>query len=234
MPPLKTCRNNIKNKYEFSCCSTCNDDNQQRQQQLQNSTAGAGSSSSSSDSSTSTAASNETTTITTGLTSNNERRPYISTQYPNKVLKNLNLLRENSQFCDVEIIAGNVRFSAHRAVLSAASEYFEAMFRPDFGLCENKQKSVIIHTIDAEILNNLLDFIYTGKIDISQSNVQELLAAADMLQLHEVVDGCCEFLRCELHVTNALGILRFAEAHNCKILAKAALDFIYSNFPGVS
>lgn len=61
-----------------------------------------------------------------------------------------------------------------------------------------------------------------------------MLAAADMLQLHEVVDGCCEFLCRELHASNALGILRFAEAHNCEALAKSALNFVHANFPAVS
>ena len=55
-----------------------------------------------------------------------------------------------------------------------------------------------------------------------------------MLQLHEVVDGCCEFLCRELHASNALGILRFAEAHNCEALAKSALNFVHANFPAVS
>lgn len=67
-----------------------------------------------------------------------------------------------------------------------------------------------------------------------QTNVQELLAAADMLQLNEVVDGCCEFLCRELHATNALGILRFAEAHNCESLATSAMNFVQANFPAVN
>ncbi|XP_037959722.1 actin-binding protein IPP [Teleopsis dalmanni] len=159
---------------------------------------------------------------------------YCNANYPFKVLNNLNQLREQSRFCDVEIVAGGVTFNAHRAVLSAASAYFEAMFRPELGLNEVKQKSVILHTIDGEILSILLEFIYTGRCEITQTNVQELLAAADMLQLHEVVDGCCEFLCRELHASNALGILRFAEAHSCESLAKSALNFVHSNFPAIT
>jgi len=84
------------------------------------------------------------------------------------VLSNLNQLREQSRFCDVEIIAGMATLSAHRAVLSAASAYFEAMFRPELGLNEVKQKSVVLHTIDGDILHILLDFIYTGRCEITQ------------------------------------------------------------------
>lgn len=37
----------------------------------------------------------------------------------------------------------------------------------------------------------------------------------------------------ELHPSNALGILRFAEAHNCKNLADSASAFINSHFPDI-
>lgn len=60
------------------------------------------------------------------------------------------------------------------------------------------------------------------------------MAAADMLELPEIVEGCCEFLCRELHATNALGILRFAEAHNCEKLQDSALGFINAHFPQVA
>ena len=48
----------------------------------------------------------------------------------------------------------------------------------------------------------------SGEIMIDKSTVQHLLIAADMLQLRELVTGCGEFLRRELHPSNALGIFR--------------------------
>lgn len=95
---------------------------------------------------------------------------YFCSQYPQKLLKNLNQLRAQGQFCDVQIVAGgdSITYSAHRFVLSAASAYFEAMFRPELGLTEVYQKTIILHTIDAEILGIILDFIYTGCCDINR------------------------------------------------------------------
>lgn len=75
--------------------------------------------------------------------------------------------------------------------------------------------------------------MYTGKVHIEQINVQELLAAADMLQIPEVVSECCDFLCRELHPSNALGILRFAEAHHCEELAQSAQNYVFTNFPQV-
>lgn len=158
---------------------------------------------------------------------------FTNEKFASKVLFNLNNLREKNRFCDVEIIAGNVKLHCHKSVLSASSIYFEAMFRPEFGL-EGKQKSIVLHTLNPEILKHIIDFIYTGKVHISQDYVQELFAAADMLQLQEIVDGCCDFLCNELHPSNALGILRFAQTHNCDFLSKKTLSYVYQNFTSIT
>lgn len=55
-----------------------------------------------------------------------------------------------------------------------------------------------------------------------------------MLQLPEVVEGCCDFLCRELHASNALGILRFAEAHHCEQLAQSAQQFVFTNFTQIA
>ena len=48
--------------------------------------------------------------------------------------------------------------------------------------------------------------MYIGKIRITRGNAQELIVAADMLQLMDLVAGCVDFFKKELDVTNAIGI----------------------------
>lgn len=48
-----------------------------------------------------------------------------------------------------------------------------------------------------------------GEIIIDKATVQHLLVVADMLQLRELVTGCGEYLKRELHASNALGIYRY-------------------------
>ncbi|XP_076232754.1 actin-binding protein IPP [Calliopsis andreniformis] len=149
-----------------------------------------------------------------------------------KVLRNLNAQRLKNQFSDVGLIAGGCVIRAHRSVLAAGSAYFNAMFTG--GLVEEQQELIKIHSVPADILSLLVDFIYTGSIDITQDNIQELFAAADMLELDEVVSGCVTYLKQQLHFSNALGIYRLAEAHNRLDLLETALHFIQVNFPEVS
>ncbi|XP_046429029.1 actin-binding protein IPP [Neodiprion fabricii] len=157
---------------------------------------------------------------------------YAVGQYAPKVLKNLNAQRLKNQFSDVGLVAGGIVIRAHRSVLAAGSAYFNAMFTG--GLVEEQQELVEIHSISAKILSLLIDFVYTGNVEITQDNVQELFAAADMLELDEVVSGCITYLQQQLHSSNALGIYRFAEAHNTPNLLMTALRFIEINFPQVS
>ena len=55
-----------------------------------------------------------------------------------------------------------------------------------------------------------------------------------MIELKDVVEKCTEFLKLELHESNAIGIYRFAEGHNIEGLRDIALNFIHDNFYLVS
>ncbi|KAI8435020.1 hypothetical protein MSG28_003452 [Choristoneura fumiferana] len=98
------------------------------------------------------------------------------------------------------------------------------------GLEESQKRHVSLPSVPPEILPMIIDFIYSGEVVIDKSTVQHLLIAADMLQLRELVTGCGEYLRKELHPSNALGIFRFAEAHNCSELAEEALEHAQANW----
>lgn len=143
----------------------------------------------------------------TQLTNNAQANEvYTCNNHAHKVLNNLSQLRQGTRFCDVEIVAGNKVFKAHRAVLAASSPYFHAMFAG--GLCERDQRSVQLHSISSNVFDGLLGFIYSGQIGISEGNVQEIMVAADMLELSDVVMSCSEFLLKEMRPFNVVGIYR--------------------------
>ncbi|WAQ96164.1 KELC-like protein, partial [Mya arenaria] len=130
--------------------------------------------------------------------------------------------------CDVTLVADNNEIPCHKVVLCACSQYFYAMFTAD--LAESKSDRIILQEIDPSALVLLIDFVYTSEIQVTEENVQTLLPAANILQLTEVRDACCEFLQSQLHPSNALGIKAFADLHACTDLYAYANTYCEQHF----
>lgn len=68
---------------------------------------------------------------------------------------------------------------------------------------------------------------------VEEGNVQTLLPAACLLQLAEIQEACCEFLKRQLDPSNCLGIRAFADTHSCRELLRIADKFTQHNFQEV-
>lgn len=77
-------------------------------------------------------------------------------------------------------------------------------------MLERNKEVVELHDIDAPSLKQLIDFAYSGEIEITEENVQVLLPASSLLQIQSVREACCKFLLRQLHPSNVLGIRSFA------------------------
>ncbi|XP_044835858.1 kelch-like protein 1 isoform X2 [Mauremys mutica] len=115
----------------------------------------------------------------------------------------------------------------HRLVLSSVSDYFAAMFTSD--VCEAKQEEIKMEGIDPNALWDLVQFAYTGCLELKEDTIENLLAAACLLQLPQVVEVCCHFLMKLLHPSNCLGIRAFADAQGCTDLMKVAHSYTMEN-----
>lgn len=69
-----------------------------------------------------------------------------------------------------------------------------------------------------------------GVVSISEHNVQELIVAADMLQLSEVVELCCEFLKGQIDPLNCIGFFQFSEQIACHDLLEFTESYIHAHF----
>ncbi|XP_048366842.1 kelch-like protein 18 isoform X1 [Sphaerodactylus townsendi] len=141
-------------------------------------------------------------------------------------------IRRQGKLCDVTLKVGDHKFSAHRIVLAASIPYFHAMFTNDMMEC--KQDEIVMQGMDPSALEALINFAYNGHLAIDQQNVQSLLMGASFLQLQNIKDACCSFLRERLHPKNSLGVRQFAETMMCAVLYDAANSFIHQHFVEVS
>ncbi|XP_052776298.1 kelch-like protein 21 [Mya arenaria] len=144
------------------------------------------------------------------------------------LLKNLNDMRIKRLFTDTILCLGQEEFPCHKNILSASSPYFHAMFTND--VRENRDIRIYFDDISPWTFKRILDYVYTGRLEISTDNAQEMLAAGCRFQYPAIVDGCCKFLQSELHPSNCLGIYYFAHMHSCKELEDNSWKYALENF----
>jgi len=143
----------------------------------------------------------------------------------------MNELRKQNTLTDVTLVAEGATFPVHKLVVASCSPYFKAMFNG--AMSESNQDRVNLEGVQSEALRQLVEYIYTGEIEVTEENVQSLLPAANLLSLSWVRDSCCRFLQSQLHPSNCLGIRSFADMHSCSDLLVASTNFTEENFPDV-
>ncbi|KAJ9582804.1 hypothetical protein L9F63_022845 [Diploptera punctata] len=150
-----------------------------------------------------------------------------------QAMQSLYELRQNGLLCDatVRVDDGGV-FPVHRAILSACSSYFRALFTTT--LHSREKIDVLLPGVTSDKLTLILQYAYLRQVDISEENVCELLITADYLCVVGVLELCCEFLRNSLTVHNCIGIMRFAREYFCFGLEADARRFVMRNFVQVS
>ena len=97
-------------------------------------------------------------------------------------------------------------------------------------LSESRKEDITLKEVDPSAIDHLIRFVYTGVVEVSETTVQSLLAAANLLQLTEVRDACCDFLKNQLDPSNCLGIMDFADLHACRELHQDTHVYIQKHF----
>ena len=150
-----------------------------------------------------------------------------------ELMKRLNIQRQQSYFCNITLVAkeGN-EFKAHRNVLSAASPFFSKLLQSEM---KEKEEGVIrFEEISKSILSDVLEFIYTGSVEINEKNARDLIIAADYLLLESLKTISGRFLGKRMSNCNCFSIFYFAEKYRCEELVLRSTKFIQDNFTSVA
>ncbi|XP_011226571.2 zinc finger and BTB domain-containing protein 8B isoform X1 [Ailuropoda melanoleuca] len=119
--------------------------------------------------------------------------------YCAKLLGELNEQRKRDFFCDCSIIVEGRIFKAHRNILFANSGYFRALlihYIQDSG----RHSTASLDIVTSDAFATILDFLYSGKLDLCGENVIEVMSAASYLQMNDVVNFCKTYIRSSLDI----------------------------------
>ncbi|XP_073454881.1 kelch-like protein 23 [Aquarana catesbeiana] len=111
-------------------------------------------------------------------------------------------------------------FPVAKSALAAESSYFQIMFYGGFK--ESSMRQIHLYGVSETCFRILLDFVKTGKIELNQGNVTDLLETADFLDLRQAKQLCIGYLVQELGVTNCLGMMAYSQQYGCTELFDSA------------
>jgi hypothetical protein len=140
------------------------------------------------------------------------------------------LLTDDSHY-DVSFLIGSDpnHLYGHKAVFSARSEYFEAMFRKD-GLCESSQDVVQIHGHDTATFKRAREFIYTNQVhDLDQCDADSLISLlmiANEYMLDDLKSFCSSYVEKVLSEDNVGKFMCLCSTHGISDIREICIRFV--------
>ena len=150
-----------------------------------------------------------------------------------ELMKRLNIERKQDYLCDITLVSkDNRELKAHRNVLSAASPFFSKLLQSD--MKENQEGIVRFEEISGSVIEDVLQFIYTGTVEVTQENSKELIAAGNYLIIPGLKTASGRFLEREMSHINCISTFYLAEKYDCDELIANSRRFILENIVSVA
>ncbi|XP_077973723.1 kelch-like protein 40 [Styela clava] len=146
-------------------------------------------------------------------------------------LKSFGKLRKNGRMFDYSIEVEDKTFPVHRIVLVACSGHFEEMF-----LNETKEiaKTKKLEGVSAQSVEQCINFMYSGKINLTKENAEEILQAARLLKLERVIQGAFDVMQSNISTENCLAVVTLGQQLREKKMTKQAAQYVKNNFDKLS
>ncbi|ELU15351.1 hypothetical protein CAPTEDRAFT_119714, partial [Capitella teleta] len=133
-------------------------------------------------------------------------------------------MRAATELVDVILVFGEAKIPCHKVVLAGTCDFFRAMFVTE--MKESRSAEVQMSEISADIGLTLVNYLYSGTIEITEQNAQALLAACNMLLLTNVKKDIAKFLSHKIDESNCISLMNLARFYDLESLRKEAHKFI--------
>ena len=157
-------------------------------------------------------------------------------QFCVEMMNRLDIQRRNDHCCDVILEVGSgdhpARLKAHRIVLCAASPFFYKAFNSE--MKEKKEGVIRLEEMNKDVTEEVLEYLYTGHVDLNEASACDLMAVADYLLLPALKELCGNVIAQALSYSSCIAAYYLAVRYRCEGLQKKAKDFILSNFVAVA
>ena len=117
--------------------------------------------------------------------------------YIEDVIEELRDQRKDGTMCDANVTVGETKIQAHKCVLVACSNFFKSVYN---GTSKKEDIAVDLSEVtkNIKIVDAVVDFMYSGLIDIDYENIETVLKLSSYLVITPLRDLCVEFITTNL------------------------------------
>jgi hypothetical protein len=143
-------------------------------------------------------------------------------------------LLETGNHSDLTFIVGEEKFEiyAHRAVLSARSQYFHAMLREDNRMKESSE-GIVRTAHEPKEFRRMLEFLYTNNVlelaTAPAEDVVSLMLLANEYMLDDLFKLCAKFAAQHISFENIGRLFLLSAGHSGSVLREACSEFVREN-----
>nr|XP_039255352.1 kelch-like protein 21 [Styela clava] len=153
-------------------------------------------------------------------------------EHNNLMMEKLDDMREEKRLSDFTIKVGDEEFPVHKNVMSAGSDYFDAML--SHANLESNTGIVDMKEVDVDSVKVCIDYIYTGNASITLEKCEQLLHVANIMQLSRFCEKITEFLKASLGPKSFFVIRQLAVKFNLRGLEQSCDEYAVGHLGSIA
>lgn len=117
--------------------------------------------------------------------------------------------------------------------MAASSEYLQSRLGSDPDSKENNKNEIIVKDIDGPTLKMIIDYCYTGHINLTADNICATIARATSLKIASLQEKCEQFWEANLAAENCIQLVSDTGKHGLAELWSKSMILVRENFEDI-
>ncbi|XP_051580040.1 gigaxonin-like [Myxocyprinus asiaticus] len=155
-------------------------------------------------------------------------------QHSQKLLRALQSFRQDDCFQDAVLVLEGEEIPVQKNILAAASPYIRTKLNYSPPKEDGSVYKIELQGISVPTMRQILDYIFSGEITLSEDTIQDVVQAADLLLLTDLKSLCCQFLESCITAENCIGIRVFSLHYCLHHVYHVATEYLQTHFRDVA
>ena len=94
---------------------------------------------------------------------------------------------------------------------------------------QNNVKRVVLKGLNRHLLGSIVLYAYTGALEFSEDNINELFNFAVEFEINDLIRLCCDYFKTQINIDSCINYFHIGLKYNHS-LSESSRDYILINF----